>query len=515
VAVLDTFFLLFEADTKPLEKGGKKAEQITDDIDDNLKATEKETQSLGESFGSLAVKAAGAFASLMAVQKIAGSVLMAGEQAIELELMSNALGANAAEVSAWSGVVESATGDADSFTSSMSAFNDKLRQLELAGGVGDLLNVVHSIDEGIQLMTGDKAGSAMSFLDDMANGLRRLAETQGEYVAIARGAELGFDRNMVLTLLEGEEAVEAMLEKQKELNIADEKFIKISQELQTALQGGGRALTIIAQALGKLVLPAVTAVVEGFTALVVFMKNNERLIKSFFTVLAAGAAIMSGIFLKSIFASVAGLSGMLVPALIMGTASAITFAASMIAASLPIIGIIAGIVLLLAAVEDLYAFFEGEPSFFGDLFNYLGRVPQAFEDMVIKPIKEKWDKLKSFFGLGAKVDVDADNNNKEDKSTSNKDKNSPPERGARKQRSMIANAQNAIGSASNNPLASQTSNSMSISRSNASRQSNVNINTIEVNTQATDAEAVNGAIVGTLENQIQQAQDQYQDGVDT
>jgi len=232
-------------------------------------------------------------------------------------------------------------------------------------------------------------------------------------------------------------------------------------------------------------------------------------------VLAAGAAIMSGIFLKSIFASVAGLSGMLVPALIMGTASAITFAASMIAASLPIIGIIAGFVLLLAAVEDLYAFFEGKPSFFGDLFNYLGRVPQAFEDMVIKPIKEKWDKLKSFFGLGAKVEVDADNNNKEDKSTSNKDKNSPPERGARKQRSMIANAQNAIGSASNNPLASQTSNSMSISRSNASRQSNVNINTIEVNTQATDAEAVNGAIVGTLENQIQQAQDQYQDGVDT
>jgi len=461
VAILDTFFLLFEADTKPLEKGGKKAEQITDDIDDNLKATEKETKALGESFGSLAVKAAGAFASLMAVQKIAGSVLMAGEQAIELELMSNALGANAAEVSAWSGVVESATGDANSFAGSIESFNAKLQELELAGGVGDLLNVAYALGENIELMSGGKARKAMDLLPEIGAQLRELNSQQ----AYSLGEKLGLDQNTIFVLRKSEEELSGLLDRQRELNIADKEFTEISLDLRQALQAGGKVMTIMAQSLGKLLLPTINKVINSFVDFFLFLKDNERLVKSFFAVLAIGAGVLTAMYL---------------PAIIAATGATLAYVASLLLIP-ALIGLALGAAVLL--FEDLYTYLEGGESLIGSFIDYLKRIPQAFEDLVTRPLKEKWNDFKAFLGLGTNVDVNS--------------------------------AQGAIASASNNPLASQTSNSMSISRSNASKQSSVNINTIEVNTQATDAEAVNGAIVGTLENQIQQAQDQYQDGVDT
>ncbi|MCK5644691.1 MAG: phage tail protein, partial [Gammaproteobacteria bacterium] len=63
------------------------------------------------------------------------------------------------------------------------------------------------------------------------------------------------------------------------------------------------------------------------------------------------------------------------------------------------------------------------------------------------------------------------------------------------------------------PLASQTSNSLTTISQGFSRNSNVNIGTVEVNTQATDAEGVGKALNDTLQDQVSQAIDDFDDGV--
>jgi len=72
--------------------------------------------------------------------------------------------------------------------------------------------------------------------------------------------------------------------------------------------------------------------------------------------------------------------------------------------------------------------------------------------------------------------------------------------------------QNMLGQASSTPMASQSSTSISNS-TRGGRSTSVQIGTVAVQTQATDAQGISKAIGGTMRDQMRQASSGFDDGV--
>ena len=66
MALLDTFRILFEADTSKMNAGLNKAEQSTDDLVDSMKAADRQAEKSTDSFKSLTGKLIGWFAGAVA-----------------------------------------------------------------------------------------------------------------------------------------------------------------------------------------------------------------------------------------------------------------------------------------------------------------------------------------------------------------------------------------------------------------------------------------------------------------
>jgi hypothetical protein len=75
----------------------------------------------------------------------------------------------------------------------------------------------------------------------------------------------------------------------------------------------------------------------------------------------------------------------------------------------------------------------------------------------------------------------------------------------------VAAGKDSIGAASATPMAS--SSSSSISNSKSSKSTSVNVGKVEVKTQATDAAGISKAIGGSMETQMRQAANNFDDGL--
>lgn len=76
----------------------------------------------------------------------------------------------------------------------------------------------------------------------------------------------------------------------------------------------------------------------------------------------------------------------------------------------------------------------------------------------------------------------------------------------------VAAGKDALGAASSNALGSQTSNSINTSNKGG-KQTSVQVGKVEVHTQATDAQGISKAIGGTMQTQMRQAANNFDDGV--
>lgn len=79
-------------------------------------------------------------------------------------------------------------------------------------------------------------------------------------------------------------------------------------------------------------------------------------------------------------------------------------------------------------------------------------------------------------------------------------------------RAAVARGKEQLGAASSSPLVSQTSNSIS-NTTKASKNTTVTVGKVEVKTAATDAEGISKAIGGSMQAQMRQAANNFDDGV--
>ena len=456
MSVLDTFVLLFDADTSGLKKAEKEANDTLDEIENKIQETDDVTNELNDSFMDMVKGAGAALAAVLSVGVISSKVLDAANQAFEISQLSKALGENAAELDAWGAAIESNGGDAQTFFSSIEGFNERVQELSLVLE-NDLSPAMRELGVDFLDQQG-KARGMLEILPDLAEAFERISPEKAQGL----GARFGLDRDTILLLREGRGAVDDLVRQQKLLGTITKEDEEVTRRWNRQLADNRRMMRSIFLSISTAVLPALTAFFEGLEDIFIFMSDHQTFMVAFFTVLASVALFAAKSFIIAWAAALA-----------------------------PILAIIAAVLAVSAAIalviDDIVNFAKGNDSVIGRVIDMwdswldkIGLVGDAIRG-IIDLLKSSYETTFDLFGVG-----DSD---------------------------LAKSARSFLYDADNTALATQTTNSLTNAGSVSNRNSNVQIGTVEVNTQATDADGIAKSFNESLTDQIGQAIDDFDDGV--
>lgn len=535
MSILDTFYILFESDSSKLDKGLSDADKKSQGLIGKLGGVDVAANKMGGSLMQSLAGFAGVALAAVSLAAITRSMFEATKQADALNESTTRLGLNIETVSAWGDLVKKNGGSVDGFTSSIEGLNFQLAQMEVTGKsrAAPFLKEL-----GIDLeLAANKGKNAMDFLPQIADAFAGMDKQK----SVALGKRLGFDQATIMTLQSGRREVEALLAKEKELGVVTQKQGEIADAFGDQLDDTAHAFRSIWLGVSEYVLPPLTWMGEKMQQVAVFMRKHSDFIVGL--MIAIGAAIAFYVLPPLVSLAAATLvafapfilAGLLVAALAAAFAllyddimNFIEGGDSMIGQILerwPIIGEIAksigeyvkGVIsilqwfmnvlsdvvqisyegwkMLLSAFADTEAFhmIQNAIAALSEAFQSFGGVVGSVWDAVI-------ERIKTVLGFVGKV-IDV-----------LKTIGGAISGGLGEVKANIQNAQGQLGAASGSALGSQTSNSINSARG-GNRTNQVNVGKVEVHTQATDAQGISKAIGGSMQAQMRQAANNFDDGV--
>lgn len=515
MSVLDTFVLLFEADVSQGKQGIDEAKRSAKELEGQITATDQVSQNLGSSFIELASSMGGFLAASLSFGAISAAVVGAANFADQLGETSERLGVSVEQLSIWGDAAKIAGGSSEAFVGSLDSLNASLTQMDVTGKSRALPFLK---ELGIDMESAAYKGkTAMELLPDIAEAMGNMEKTQ----AIGIGKKLGLDMGTIMMLQSGKRSLDELLQRQKDLGVVTQKQAEISAEFNDALDDTTHAFRGVWLGIAESVLPALTWVMEKFQTLGKFLSKHGDFVTGIFIALGAAIAyfVVPPLISAGIAAAVAFAPFLLIGAAV--TAVGLAFALlyddimnfidgndSMIgqmAEKYPIVkslidGIAAAFAWMrdaaLATIEALVAGFgylgEGVSFVFDGMINnvmmLISWVQKAVEFItgLASSVAGAVKAVGGFFGFGGSPET-AD---------------------------AVDKGKQQIAMAATNPITSQTSNSINnAGPKTTSKNTSVQVGSVVVNTQATDADGVARAVGGTLNNQLRQTVSNYDDGV--
>lgn len=300
--------------------------------------------------------------------------------------------------------------------------------------------------------------TALKLLPTLADAFQKI----GVYRSQNYGKMLGLDQSTILLLQQGSREVDRLLERQRQLGLVTKRDAEIARNFNFALQDTQHAFRGVWLEVFNQVIPVLDSLIDKL-------------------VLPVAATFREH-------------SNLIVGGLIAITAAAIGAAFAIGLLSLPVIAITAlvGALIALFAIgyDDVKSFFDGQDSLIG------GAIKQW--DTLIDRVKSYLSQFPSFKHFLGIDEIHGKN----------------PSFG---QRYLPENPENlqlgkqALDFASSSVLNPLSSSSVLASQSSAN--SNVNIETINVNTQGTDADGIAGALQKSISEQLWHANSFVDDGV--
>lgn len=357
--ILDVFISVFEADTKGLQDGQKKAAQTTDDLTDAMRESEKQAKASADKIATFAKGALGFLATAFSVSKAIGSSIQQADMIVTLDRTATAIGANVSELDALqrafgdAGASAEASGQAATsvFESAMEASRDAAsEQSRLFGLLGiNIKDANGQMKGGVDLMA-ELAGAAEGLSDTTATDLfKRMGIT---------------DPAVQEQLLRGRKALEDQMRAHKEAGVVSERQVEVARKYQEAQAKLSSSMRRGAQTVMGFFLPAITWTVDKLADLVDWAQQNKFAVAGFFGTIAAVVATLY------------------VPAMIKA-------AIATLAATWPILAIAAAIGIAAAAialiVDDVMNWIRGNDSLIGQLiekFPIIGTVIDAVVNAV-------------------------------------------------------------------------------------------------------------------------------------
>lgn len=375
MSLLDTFALIFETDADEaaddterladaLDETGEAGGRAADGVDDSSEAATRGS----ESFSGMAKSVGGLIAAYLSWQAISASVLDQALATDQVGKFSQVVGESIETIDAWGAAVELNGGSAESFRGSVESLNDAMADIALGGG-GDIAEVLGRI--GVSALgAGGRIKSVTELLPQIADAFQNLSSRE----SVAFGQKLGLDQGTILLLQQGRDAVEGLVEQQRQLGGRTQEGFEASAAFNDELKNTSRVFTGIADAANQRILPVLTSILGGFRAIVQWAQDHETVVTAFFV---GVAGIITAIYL---------------PAITAAAAATIAAAAPFVAIAAVIAGAGAAFALLF---EDVKAYIGGQESFVGSLaekYEWFGKLL----DGVISGVKFLFRELSEF-----------------------------------------------------------------------------------------------------------------------
>lgn len=481
--LLESFVFLFESDASALDQGLEESRKKAQGAEKEIASVDTAASKLGASFAKALSQLGGAFAAGAAITAMSRALFDAANAADKLGEAATARGLSVETLSALGGAATIAGGSVEGLLGSLDSLDSSLAQIDVTGKsrVAPFLKEL-----GIDLDSAAYKGkTAAELLLPLADSFEGLSQTQ----QIGIGKKLGLDMGTIMLLQQGRREIEAQIAKQKELGTVTKAQAEIAAKFNDQQDYTAMAWRGIWLAVSEKVLPALTWVSAAFEKLATFLSKHSGFITGLMIALGTALAVF-----------------VLPPLIKIAIAAAIAFA-PFLAVGAIVAGLAAAFALL---YEDVMMFLEGGDSLLGKLlerFPVLGEaaraIGQVFSDVwgVIKAgadfILALIDKILGAVGTVASVAGKIFSALGFGEQTATQ--------------GGVGTAQAALASAAASPLASRTSNSISNSSRNSSNS--VQIGEVKVVTQATDGEGVGRALGGSLQTQMRQAVNNFDDGV--
>lgn len=343
-SIVDSLIITLGLDPKGVETGMAKAENR---ISGGVKNITK----------NILASLAGAFA----FQQLFSSYLA---EADELGDLSDAISVSVEDLDAWGQAAQYAGGSVQGFQGSITALSGSLAQLSTTGG-----GRAKKFFEALGIHATDSKGKvkpAVDVLLDLSSKFEKMTKQE----SFGLGQKLGLDQGTIMLLQKGRGEVEKLVGEMREMSYS-KRDAEVAGEFDDNLQKLGKSLKLIVAQLFNYVGPAINFVLNAFKEGVLFLRNHEKFVLTFITLLAA--------FLATKLVPV--ITTQLIPAILkMGKAWLAN----------PMTWVIAGLLLLAAVLEDLWVYIDGGDSALADFWKIFGTGEE-----IGKELAAIWDNLKT------------------------------------------------------------------------------------------------------------------------
>jgi hypothetical protein len=408
-----------------------------------LKKQKEATDQLKSSNLGLAKSVVNMVSAYVGFKKILSEVFNFAKGGEDLMLLANSAGVSAEKLEQYGIALQNYGGSLSSATSTLSSLNQQLQDLRFGNG-GAIQDV--ALRYGISL--SGKNGLATG--EEMLFNIARRMEGLGTSAQLDLGRKLGLDPSTISLLQNGVAGLSEELERASQFTLYSREDIENSRKFQQALRDLKNAFAQVWGTVSRFLMPALTGIMNGLTKVFQFLAEHRGLVLG---LLGAIAVALGVIAVKALIAWAAVLG--------------------------PILPIIAGITLIGTAIglliDDFLTFKEG-----GD--SCIGWVAERFADFFLF-LFESWEKVKEFFNFQWLVDG------------WNKIKSKIPFLG--KSEIEVAQKGQDIINSTKTPLSTMSS---SVIRGG---DNSVRIDTLNVNTQATDVNGISKGISGALSYELE------------
>ena len=342
MSIIDTFFIMFEADTKGIEKGLKDGQKQADKFTQNIKSTEKATNGVVDAIGSIVAELGAAVVAGLTISGVFKDVTEAANFGNKIGRFSRAIGENTATVAAWGSAVQMAGGTAAGFNGSLASLTNDFQNIALTGNSAALPFLARL---GISVFKANgHIKNAIDILPQLATAFHKMPKAE----AMAYGQHLGLSIGTIMLLQKGRKAVVAQVAEMKRLNRVNKASTDLDEKYANAVNRTKIALRGVSIAIGNDILPALIWFNKKITEVTTFMQQHKTMAEAFFV--GIGSAI--SIYLLPILASLA---------------TTVVIAAApflLIAAAVTAFGVIIALV-----TNDIHNFLEGNKSVIGLFFD--------------------------------------------------------------------------------------------------------------------------------------------------
>jgi len=457
MSVASVFSFLFET------QGAKKVAGELKGLTEAEKQTKKGADDLGDSNDNLVKKnmqlaksVTGLISTYMGFKKILSEVFQFASGGEDLLLMANSAGVGAEQLERYGIALKNYGGGLSSAASTLSNLNQQMQDLRFGKG-----GAIQEAALRYGISVHGKNGLATG--EEMLYNIARRMETLGHAEQLDLGRKLGLDPSTIALLQGGVENLTKELEKASKYSIYTPEDIENSRKFQMALRELKQSLQQVWATVSRALLPVITKIMNVVSKFFQFLSDHKGFVLGF---LAAISVALGIIAIKSIIATA--------PFWLMVLAIAAIGAA---------IGLL---------VDDFMTFLEGGESCIGDLIDAftdfweflvglgkaIGNFFKGIWDSIVAGITgvfdwilEKWNKIKKWIPFIGSKNTD--------------------------EQKIVQEGKFAIES-TQTPL----STSPNMSYINGGNNNSVKIDSVVVNTQATDASGIANDIGDELSGQM-------------